>query len=401
MISPQTAKYSLRNLKQKKVRSFFTVLSIFVGISTVFIFVSFGLGLYSYVEELTEGSSADKVIIQPKGGTLAMFESNVEFTDDDVDAIKRVAGVYEAFGSYFKTIEVKSQDESLYTILFSYDPDKPIVMDTYNIGIEKGRQFASGKGEVVLGYNYMIDDKIFPRAIRLNQNIEINGEDVKVVGFMEEVGSASDDAQIYTSNKFMEEFYSGENLSYVYIVAQVDIDNVDGVVEKIEKALRKERGLDEGKEDFFVQSFNDMIEGFSSALNIVVGFIVLIALISVFVSAVNTSNTMITSVLERVREIGVIKSIGAKNLDVFGIFLFESGFLGFVAGVIGVAIGWLFAHLGGVILDSVGYGFLQPSFPVWLFVVCIAFATLTGAISGVLPAISASRINPVEALRYE
>lgn len=401
MISSQTIKYSLRNLRHKKWRSFFTVLSIFVGIATVFLFVSFGIGLYAYIDDLTQGSSADKIIIQPKGGTLAMFESNVQFSDDDVAAVKRVGGVYDATGSYFKTIEVKAQDKNLYTILFSYDPKKPFVMDTYNIEIEKGRVFGDGKREVVLGYNYMIDDKIFPRGIRLNQNIEINGVDVKVVGFFEEVGNPQDDAQIYTSNSYMEEFYANETLSYLWIVAQVDVEHVEEIQGKIEKELRNERNLDKGKEDFFVQSFDDMIEGFSSALDIVVGFIILIALISVFVSAVNTSNTMITSVLERVKEIGVIKSIGAKNLDIFGIFLFESGFLGFIAGVIGVLIGWGLASLGGFILVYVGYSFLQPSFPVWLFVACIAFATLTGAISGVVPAINASRINPVEALRYE
>ena len=401
MISKQTINYSLRNLKQKKARSFFTILSIFIGISTIFIFVSFGLGLYNYVEDLTEGSSADKVIIQPKGGSLALFESNVVFGDDDVDAIGKVSGVYKATGSYFKTVEVKVQDKRLYTLLMSYDPKTPIVMDISNIGIVKGRELSGGSGEVLLGYNYMVDERIFPRAIRLNQNIELNGENIKVIGFLSEVGNPQDDAQIYVSNEYMEELYSDEDLSYLWIIAQVDVDNVEEVKTKIEKALRKERDLDKGKEDFFVQSFNDLIEGFSSAINIVIGFIILIALISVLVSAVNTANTMITSVLERIKEIGIIKSIGARNSDVFGIFLFESGFLGFIAGCVGVLIGWGISAIGGFALNEFGYGFLQPSFPPVLFAGCIIFATLTGAISGVWPAINASKINPVEALRYE
>ena len=83
MISRQTAKYSLRNLNKEKARSFFTILSIFLGITTIFIFVSFGLGLYDYVQTLTQGSSADKLIVQPKGGALQMFSSNVKFTEDD------------------------------------------------------------------------------------------------------------------------------------------------------------------------------------------------------------------------------------------------------------------------------------------------------------------------------
>ena len=92
MISSQTVKYSLRNLKQRKARSFFTILSIFVGITTIFIFVSFGLGLYVYIEELTTGSSADKLMIMPAGWTLAIMESNVECTGDDIKAISNYSG---------------------------------------------------------------------------------------------------------------------------------------------------------------------------------------------------------------------------------------------------------------------------------------------------------------------
>ena len=354
MISPETINYSLRNLKQKKARSFFTILSIFIGISTIFIFISFGLGLYSYINELTESSSADKIIIQAKGGTLAMFESNVKFTDDDLEAIERVPGVYEVSGSYFKTVEIESQNVKLYTLLISYDPEKPIVIESSNIKIERGKELSGGKREIILGYNYQIEDKIFQRGIRLNQNIELNGEDIKVVGFFEEVGSPPDDAQVYVANDYVDELFPDENLSYGWIVAKVDITNIDDIVEKVEKALRKERDLEKGKEDFSVQSFNDLIEGYSSALNIVIGFIVLIALISVLVSAVNTANTMITSVLERIKEIGVIKSIGARNSDVLGIFLFESGFLGLIAGVVGVLVGMGLAWFGGYMLDYFG-----------------------------------------------
>jgi putative ABC transport system permease protein len=401
MISKQTVKYSLRNLNNSKTRSFFTILSIFIGIATIFIFISFGLGLYNYVGELTSSSSADKVIIQPKGGTLSIFDSNIKFTEDDVEAIEKVTGVYEVSGSYFKSVEVKSQDKSLYTLLASYNPDKPIMLEASNVEIEKGKQLSGNLKEVILGYNYQVDNAIFPRAIRLNQKIEVNGINLKVAGFLSEVGSKQDDAQLYISNDAMEDLFPDENLSYVWIIAKVDLDDIEAVTTRIEKALRKERDLDKGKEDFSVQTFNDLIEGFSSAINIVIGFVLFIALISVFVSAVNTANTMITSVLERTKEIGIIKSIGARNSDILGIFLFESGFLGLLAGIIGVLLGWGLSTYGGYLLDNLGYGFLQPAFPPILFASLIVFATLTGAISGVYPAINASRINPVDALRYE
>lgn len=401
MIGIETIKYSLRNIKNRKTRNFFTILSIFIGITTIFIFFSFGLGLYGYIGKLTTSSSADKIIIQPSGGALNLFASNVKFTDNDIKAIEKVPGVLEVSGSYFKTVEVRSQDKKIYALLMSYEPKKPILREALNIEIFKGKELSGDKKEIILGHNYMVDERIFPKGIKVNQNIEINGEKIKVVGFVDSVGNPQDDSNVYVSNEYAKKLFPEENLSYLWIVAKVDINNIDNVVERIEKSLRKERGLEEGKEDFFVQSFQDMIEGYSSALNIVIGFIILIALISVLVSAVNTATTIITSVLERVKEIGVIKSIGARNTDVFAIFLFESSFLGFIAGLMGVLFGFGFSYAGGIILNNIGYGFLQPSFNYLLFIGCILFATITGALSGVFPAIRASKINPVDALRYE
>src|SRR3989344_8047908 len=96
-----------------------------------------------------------------------------------------------------------------------------------------------------------------------------------------------------------------------------------------------------------------------------------------------------------------MKTIRARNSEILKIFLFESSFLGFMAGVVGVFLGWLLAFAAGTVLLSLGWGFLQPYYPWQLFLGCILFATVTGAISGIVPAISASRTNPVEALRYE
>ncbi|MCX6749825.1 MAG: ABC transporter permease [Candidatus Pacearchaeota archaeon] len=399
MISKESVKYSLRNLSHRKTRSAFTIISILAGITTIFIFVSFGLGLYNYIQEMSSASSADKVLIQPKG--LGGMDAAFSFSEEELRVVERTSGVYEATGVYFKSAEVQKSDVKKYTYVIGYDPKKPLIMDVFNIDIYTGRELQPGDRGAVLGYNYLLPDKIFSKPYGLNENIVINGKKVKIIGFYEAVGSAPDDAQIYVTNDFIQELYPNETLPYNWIVAKVDVSNIERVNKDIERNLRKQRGLEEGKEDFYVQSFDDMIASFSTALDIVIGFIILIALISVFVSAVNTANTMITSVLERVKEIGVMKSIGAKNSEIFNIFLFESSFLGFVAGCLGVLLGWIVSFAGGKILVGLGYGLLQPYFPLWLFLACITFATLTGAISGVLPAIKASKTNPVDALRYE
>jgi putative ABC transport system permease protein len=399
MIGKENIKYSLRNLNHRKTRSAFTIISILVGITTIFIFVSFGLGLYKYIGDLSSASSADKVLIQPKG--FGGMDPAFSFSEKELKIVQQTSGVYDATGIIFESAELQQNQVKKYTFIIGHDPKKPLLMSILNLKIYSGRELQSGDRGVVLGYNYLVPDKVFSKPYELNQNIEINGKKLKIIGFYESIGSPQDDAQIYVTTDFIKELYPNKTLPYNWLVAKVDVSNLNVVVSNIERNLRKNRNQKIGEEDFYVQSFDDMIKSYSSALDIVIGFIILIALISVFVSAVNTANTMITSVLERVKEIGVIKSIGGKNSEIFKIFLFESSFLGFVAGVLGVILGFVASFLGGQILKSLGYGFLQPYFSPWLFVGCIAFATLTGAISGVIPAIKASKINPVDALRYE
>ncbi|MBS3088040.1 ABC transporter permease [Candidatus Pacearchaeota archaeon] len=417
MIGSESIRYALRNIAHRKGRSFLTVLSIFLGIATIFIFVSFGLGLYGYMNDLLEGGSGDKIMVQPKGSMgVPGLDSTFALTDNDVEVVSRAGGIYEATGSVFKIAEVESRDELKYVFLLSYDPSIPILMDLYDVDVKEGRWLRKGdSGKVLLGYNYLIDDKIFSKGLKINDKITVQDKELRIVGFMESVGNPQDDSQVYVINDYVDEIYPNDSNSYGWIVARADKDNIDWAVENVERGLRNSRDMEEGKEDFSVESFTDMIESFSTAMDIIIGFVVLIALISVVVSAVNTANTMITSVIERTKEIGVIKSIGGTNSEVFGIFLFEAGFLGFVAGVIGVLLGWGAAALGGYILDKGfylvlfgrefgfggGWGFLAPVFPGYLFGGLIVFAVLTGAISGAIPAWNASRTNIVDALRYE
>jgi putative ABC transport system permease protein len=400
MLNEESIRYSLRNLSHRKGRSFLTVFSILIGIATIFIFVSYGLGLYNYTESFTTSSSADKLLITTKGAGLPGSDSSIVLDNEDLEVIERAAGVYDATGNYMNAVQVEKKNKVIYTYIMSYDPRRPLIMDLLGIGVEEGRDLKSGDNDAVFGYNYMIPGKIFDSALEINDVVEVNGEKIKVIGFMESVGSPPDDASIYITNEKFEDLYPDKK-SYAQIIARVDLSDIDGTIENIERGLRKHRDLEKGKEDFYVQSFEDMIESFSGALNVIIAFVILIALVSVIVSAVNTANTMITSVLERYKEIGILKAIGARNSEIFTIFLFESAFLGFVAGVLGVLLGFGLTELASTIITNLGWGFLQPFYNKWLFIGCILFATLTGAISGVIPAIRASKTNTVDALRYE
>jgi putative ABC transport system permease protein len=400
MISVENIKYSLRNLWIRKARSFLTVLSIFVGIMTIFLFISYGWGLYIYVEDVSTGGAADKFMVEGRGfggpGT-----SSVLITDDDLETVQKTLGVAEATPSYFGPGAVKQGKTTKYVYVTGYDPKTDIMFESFDIGVEKGRLLDSGDtGKVVLGYNYLVEDKIFSKTYDLNDNIEIDGQKFRVVGFVEEIGNPTDDANVYMTLKTFENTYPDVD-SYTMIFGKADIDEMDQTVDRIKKNLRKDRGEKEGQEELSVASFVDQIEAFQTVLNMIIGFIILIAFISVIVSAINTANTMVTSVLERVKEIGIIKSIGAKNSEIFNIFLFESSFLGFLAGVIGVGLGYILCELVYAFLDSSGWGFLAPHYSWSLFLGCVAFATFVGAISGVAPALNAAKRRPVDALRYE
>jgi putative ABC transport system permease protein len=116
---------------------------------------------------------------------------------------------------------------------------------------------------------------------------------------------------------------------------------------------------------------------------------------------VNITNTMYTAVLERTKEIGIMKAIGARNSYILLIFFVESGVLGLLGGASGVLVGYALAKIGGSILSQVGYSGLQPYFPWWLTTGCLVFSFAIGAGSGFLPALQASKQKPVDALRYE
>jgi len=404
MINKETIIYSLRNLNHRKGRSLLTVFSILLGIAAIFIFVSFGLGLQAYVSEFTTSTSADKVSIMSQGSGAPGVDTTFALTDDDLESIEKASGVKEVGAIYTSAVEVSQRGSLKYTFLISYDPSTSLILELFGgIGAYKGRLLRPGdEGKVVLGFNYLLEDKIFPNAYELNDKITIDDKDLTIVGFFESVGNPQDDSQIYMTNDYFEKLYpEKKEKGYGWVVARVDVENIDNAIENIEKNLRKSRDVEEGKEDFFVQSYQELIESFAGVLDIVVGFIILIALVSVLVSAINTANTMITTVLERTKEVGIIKSVGAKNSEVLGIFLFESSFLGLLAGLGGSGAGWLFSSAAGSLLNSIGFGFLSPVFPWELWVGCILFATITGGLSGIIPAVRASKIRPVDALRYE
>ncbi len=405
MLQIENLKYSVKNLIARKSRSFLTILSIFIGIATIFLFISFGFGLYDYVNKLATESGADKFLVQARSAGAPGTDSAFKLTDDDLKEIRRSSGVVEASGLYIKVIQIEHGSERKYTFMMGFSPtsqDLKLVQELMTVNIDKGRLLKKGDlGKAVLGYNYQNPEKIFAKPLKLGDKVLINGVKFDVVGFYEEIGNPQDDAQVYVTEDDIKSLFPLDH-PYGMIVGRVDdVDRINTIVEVVKKNLRKLRDQKKGEEDFFVQTYEELINQFRSVLDIIIGFVIMIALVSVLVSAVNTANTMITSVLERTKEIGIMKAIGARNSAIRNIFLLESSLLGLVAGVLGVIFGAILANFASTVLTNLGWSFLSPRYTWYMFAGLILFATIVGTLSGVTVAIQAAKQNPVDSLRYE
>ena len=397
-------RYSIQHVRKRKLRSWLTIISILIGIAAIFALVSFGIGIWNYVNLLAEESGRDKLFIQGKSIGAPGTDENFFISKDDVDFVSKIKGVDEIVGMYFSAGEIESDDVKKYYYLMGLEPDKiDFIQEAFANSIFKGRQLKEGDlNKAVLGYNYQFDDKIFENGIKLGDKININSNPFEVIGFFDEVGNPQDDSNTYITSEAFEQLYPDKKDEFGFVM----LSSQNGVVprelaERIEERLRKFKDQDEGKEDFFVQTFEDAVATFTTIINVIIGVLVLIASISTLVAFVNIMNTMYTAIIERTKEIGVMKAVGAKNEDILLIFMFESGFLGLVGGIAGVIVGYIVASIGGAIAAANGFALLKPEFPISLIIGCLLFSLLVGATAGYFPARRASRLKPVDALRYE
>jgi putative ABC transport system permease protein len=396
--------YAITNLFHRKTRSLLTILSVLIGIMAIYTLVSFGLGIQRYVDTLAQDAGVDKIFIQAKGMGAPGTDSTFYLSRDDFNFVKKIKGVAFVSALYAKPAKIEFKKETRYTYLLGTDPKQnDFIQNSLGIEIEKGRSLKKGEtNKAALGYNYLFDDKVFSRKLVLGDKILINGREFEIVSFVSEVGNPQDDSQIYVTEEAMEQLYPSIKDKFGFMIAQTEkgIDPQE-LADKITEKLRKHKNQEEGKEDFYAQTFADAIATFSIIINIINSVLFLIALVSLIVASVNIMNTMYTAVLERTQEIGIMKAIGAKNSDILKIFIFESGALGMMGGIVGVIFGYFVASLGGLIAKSAGYALLTPIFPWQLSAACILFSFAIGAIAGLFPARQASRLKPVEALRYE
>ena len=395
---------ALKNSRKRRLRSWLTMVGIIISVAIIFILISLSIGLQNAVTEQFEILGGDKFFIQPKGQLgPPQAGASVQLTKDDLKIVERTSGVKEATYITIGNGEIEFNKEKRFFIVAGIPPDgMKLYTSSGSLEVEEGKNIGKGDiGKIVIGNHYKTKN-IFSKPVKAGDKFLINGKEFEVQGIFALIGNPDDDRNIIMlSDDFEELFGSGDRVDT--IVVQInDGENINDIANSVERKLQRFRNVDDKTQDFTILTPEELLATFQTVLSVITLFLFGVAAISLIVGAINITNTMYTSVLERYKEIGIMKAIGAQNKDILSIFLIESGLLGLVGGVMGVIFGFGVSKLIEYIaVQQLGTKLLQAAAPLYLIIGCLAFAFLTGAISGLWPAWNASKVSAVDAIRYE
>ncbi len=397
-------KLAARNLKRRGVRSWLTLLGIFIGVAAVVSLITLGQGLRAAVNSQFGVSSTEIITIQAGGISLGPPGSGAvnPIKKSDVEAIRNLDSIELAVGRIIPTVKIEYNDELEigYAASVPDGDERKFIYEQTDIEIESGRFLEDGDGKkVMLGINFYTGKAGFDRAVKPGQTIQIEGEDFDVSGITKTKGSFLLDNAIWVNEAVLEELIgNGEDVDI--IVAKVkNKDLMDKAKEDIEKLMRQRRDVKKGEEDFNVETPESALATVNQILGGIQAFILVIASVSIIVGAIGIINTMTTSVLERRKEIGIMKAVGARNSDIFIQFMIESGLMGFLGGFAGVLIGIIIGVLGSLAINNYIGAATTPQINFVLVTGALLASFAIGSISGIVPAMKAARQNPVEVLR--
>ncbi len=398
-------KLSYISFKNRGLRSWLTVLGILIGIAAVISLIGMGEGLRFTISSQFNFLNTDILTIQASGLNAGPPGTGVvkplkEYYVDDIEKIK---GVETAFGRIIEDAQLEFNNNIDFTFVANIPngQKRKDVEGIIGLDAENGRMLKdSDLNKVVLGNDYKKPDKM-GKAIKPGDDVIIQGKKFDVIGILKRKGNFIIDNSMVLNEGELKDFFN-VNDTYDMIFASVpNKDEMPLVRKRIEKYLRNERNVKEGEEDFEVQSPEQALKNLDATLFAVQIFVYVIAAISIIVGGIGISNTMYTSVVERTKQIGIMKSIGAKNKDIFTLFLVESGFLGLLGGLCGILIGIGSAYgLIGIGKALLGSELLKVKISLTLVIGAVLFSFIIGSIAGILPAFRASRLKPVDALRY-
>ena len=406
-------KMALNMLLHSKLRSWLTIIGIVIGVGAVVGILSLGDAMEEQVQSRLAEMDLTKITISP-GYTRAMSNmpgppgdrestaTDSELTDDDIDVLQGIEGIQYLAGEISGNEEVDYAGENATLSITGVDPQVWKYMTT--LETQSGRLLEpADKYVAVIGSE--VASGIYDQDIGINQVITVKGKSVRVVGILAEEGGHGDSSIYMPIDGAVSLIEDAEEGIFDTITVKVrSEDLVDAVMEDITDKLMVSRHImREDDMDFSVTASKSMAESVTEMTSSMTLFLGAIAAVSLLVGAVGIANTMFTSVLEKTKEIGTMKAIGAKNRDILMIFIFNSAMVGFVGGIFGVLLGalisTLFPILGMTMMRSEGDTGILLSPHLMLF--GLVLAVVIGVVSGAVPAYRASKLKPVDALRYE
>ncbi|MBI3070994.1 MAG: ABC transporter permease [Deltaproteobacteria bacterium] len=405
----QTTRVAARALMRNKMRSFLTTLGIIIGVAAVIAMVAIGEGAKARVEQAFQSMGANLLIVVPgtttSGGAHGGFGSMPTLTYDDLRAIQNeLTSVRLAAPALRSIAQVISEEQNWTTTVMGTTPDYFAVRSW---PVAHGRIFSSvdvegGTKVVVLGQTVV--EKLYGANVDpIGQSLRIKNTPFAVIGVLDRKGQAPngqdyDDNVFIPSSTFQSKIQGGlqKFIGGIIVVSAVSADQTSRAQAQITALLRDRHHIQPDAEaDFSIRNLVEMAGARQEGMQTLSMLLAAIAAVSLLVGGIGIMNIMLVSVTERTREIGVRMAVGAKPSHILMQFLVEALTLSIAGGVIGVALGLVTAERLAVALQwPVLY---RPD----IIIISVVFSAVVGVVFGLYPAYKASRLDPIEALRYE
>lgn len=371
---------AVKNIFRQKTRTALTIIGILIGIGAVVALGSISEGIYSQItEELEFMAGTIMVYSKESSGFMTGFEGS-EITEDEVNEFEDFSGIKEVVPYVMRMGEIEIGVGPGYMI-FGIDPEDIDFFKSRGTELDSGREIEAGDTyQALIGFKYAEKN-----GLGVGDTVELKKNSFEIVGVTEEVNSDIDNAIIIPVDTMMD-VYNMDNYRSLFIIPE-DLTKIDVVAEDLKSSF----------DEFEFVTSTDIIGQMSSIVDMIRFFTIGISSIAAVVGGLGVMNTMIMSVLERRREIGIMKAVGATNKYVLTQILIESVMISLIGGSIGVAVG----GLGSYSLRFLSAGLATAKVTVNLVFGGLFFAMFLGLVGGLYPAWKASKLDPIEAIRYE
>ncbi|MDD4409100.1 MAG: ABC transporter permease [Candidatus Pacebacteria bacterium] len=394
-------------LLANKARSGLTILGIVIGIASVIAMIAIGEGSKSNIESSIQSLGSNLIMVSPgkqrgmgvqvsqgRGSAQTLTKDDAEAIGSEVSNVKDVAP--EVSSRYQVIAKGNNTNTSIIGTTASYAGIK-------NVEIASGyfftEQQSSGMARVAVIGPTVRDDLFGEDVDPIGQKIKINKIEFQVIGLTVEKGGTgfnNADNAIYIPLAVAQQYFTGGEYVTTINVQAVDQDSMTAVQEEVTALLLKRHNItDSASADFSIMNQADIVQTASSVTSTFTMLLGAVASISLVVGGIGIMNMMLTTVTERTKEIGLRKAIGAKRKDINNQFLGEAIMLTFIGGIVGVSLGW------GIAVIAHQFGGIATKVSTESIVLAFGVSGAIGIIFGYYPASRASKLNPIECLRYE